>query len=253
MDILGIDIGGSGIKGAIVDTTKGVLKTERHRIPTPQPATPEAVIDTVDEIIDFFKWNAPVGCGFPSAIVDEVVMTASNIDEGWLGKNASIEITKNTGCPTHLINDVDAAGFAEVTYGAGKGVKGTIMMVAAGTGIGTALFHDGELFPNTELGHLILHGDIAEKYAANSARKRENLSWKEWGGRFNEYLNHVDFLFWPDLFIMGGGVSKHHEEYFKYFDIRPKIVPAKMRNEAGIIGAALYAQLKEFPDGKASS
>lgn len=247
MEILGIDIGGSGIKGAIVDTTKGVLLTERHRIATPQPATPSAVIDTVDEIIDHFNWNAPVGCGFPSAIVDEVVMTASNIDKGWLGKNASVEITKNTGCPAHLINDVDAAGLAEVTYGAGKGVSGKVLMIAAGTGIGSALFHDGQLFPNTELGHLILHGDIAEKYAANSARKREELSWEEWGGRFSEYLNHVDFLFWPDLFIMGGGVSKYHEEYFKYFDIRPEIVPAQMLNEAGIIGAALYAQLKEFP------
>jgi len=245
MEILGIDIGGSGIKGAIVDTTKGVLLTERYRLPTPQPATPEAVIDTVDEVIAFFNWKAPVGCGFPAAIVDEVVMTASNIDNGWLGKHASEEITKNTGCPAHLINDVDAAGLAEVAYGAGKGVAGTVIMVAAGTGIGTALFRDGRLFPNTELGHLILKEGAAEDYAANSVRKNEELSWEEWGGRFNEYLNHLDFLLWPDLFIMGGGVSKNHEEYFKYFKLRPKIVPAEMLNEAGIIGAALNAQLKE--------
>ncbi len=247
MEILGIDIGGSGIKGAIVDTSEGVLLTERQRIATPQPATPAAVIDTVDEIIDFFRWSAPVGCGFPAAIVDEVVMTASNIDDGWLGKNASVEITKNTGCPAHLINDVDAAGLAEVTYGAGKGVNGSVIVVAAGTGIGTAIFHNGNLFPNTELGHLKLNGKIAEKYAANSVRKNEELTWEQWGYRFNEYLNHLDFLFWPNLIIMGGGVSKYHEEYFKYFKLRPKIVPAKMKNNAGMIGSALYAQLKEFP------
>ncbi len=247
MEILGIDIGGSGIKGAIVDTTKGILLTERQRIATPQPATPAAIIDTVDEIIDFFNWNAPVGCGFPAAIVDEVVMTASNIDKDWLGKNASVEITKNTDCPAHLLNDVDAAGVAEVTYGTGKGVMGTVIMVAAGTGIGSAVFRDGELIPNTELGHLKMHGDIAEKYAANAARKREELNWAEWGSRFNEYLNHLDFLFWPDLFIMGGGISKYHQEYFKYFQLRSKIVPAQMKNDAGIIGAALHAQLKEFP------
>ncbi len=245
MEILGIDIGGTGIKGAIVDTTKGELLTERKRIDTPQPATPEAVVKTVDAVIDFFNWKGIVGCGFPAAIVNEVVMTASNIDDSWLGRNAAEEITKDTGCPTHLINDVDAAGVAEITYGAGKGKPGTVIMVAAGTGIGSALFRDGRLFPNTELGHLKMKGTIAEKWAANSIRKKENLSWEEWGKRFNKYLHHLDFLFWPDLIIMGGGVSKYHEEYFKYFDIRPPIVPAQMKNHAGIIGAAIHAQLKE--------
>ncbi|MEQ9425787.1 MAG: ROK family protein [Cyclobacteriaceae bacterium] len=246
MEILGVDIGGSGIKGAIVDTAKGILLTDRHRIATPQPATPSAVVETVDEIIDFFNWKGIVGCGFPAAIVNDVVMTASNIDKSWLGVNAATEIIKNTGCPTHLINDVDAAGVAEIKYGAGKGIKGSVMMVAAGTGIGTALFYDGRLFPNTELGHIRMEdGKIGEHYAANSVRKKKELTWEEWAKRMNKYLKMVDFLFWPELIILGGGVSKYHHEFFEYFDVRPPVVPAEMRNKAGIIGAAYYAEYKE--------
>jgi len=247
MKILGIDIGGSGIKGAIVDTEKGELVSERYRIETPQPATPKAVIDTVLDVVRFHSWEGPVGCGFPAAVVNSVVMTATNIDDSWIGMNAASEIKYITGCPTHLINDVDAAGLAEVLFGAGKGVKGSILMVAAGTGIGTALFHDGRLFPNTELGHLRMkNGMISERFAANSIRKDQDLTWNEWAKRLNSYLNLLDDLFWPELIIFGGGVSKSHEEFFQYLDVRPRIVPAKMKNDAGIIGAAVNARIKEL-------
>lgn len=242
MNILGIDIGGTGIKGAIVDTKEGQLITERHRIPTPQPATPEAVIDTVEKIVAEFDWHGPIGCGFPAAVKHEIVKTAANIDKSWLGKNAAEKIEKDTGCPTHLVNDVDAAGFAEMTFGAGKNKQGTVIMVAAGTGIGTAIFINGMLLPNTELGHLFLNNMEAEHYAANSIREKEDLSWEQWGKRFNEYLQHIELLFWPDLIIMGGGVSKKFDQYQQYFDLDVDVVPAQNRNNAGIIGAALAAE-----------
>jgi len=242
MNVLGIDIGGSGIKGAIVDTTEGKLITDRHRIATPQPATPTAVIETVEKLVAEFDWHGPIGCGFPAAVKHEIVKTAANIDKSWIGVNAAAKIEQDTGCPTHLVNDVDAAGFAEMKFGAGKNNKGTVMIVAVGTGIGTAIFTEGRLLPNTELGHLFLHGMDAEHYAANSVREKEDLDWEEWGKRLNEYLNHLELLFWPDLIILGGGVSKKFDHYSKYFDLDAKIVPAQNRNNAGIIGAALAAQ-----------
>jgi polyphosphate glucokinase len=242
MEILGVDVGGSGIKGAIVDTEKGELITERFRIPTPQPATPQAVIETIEEIINKFNWNGPVGCGFPAAVVNEIVRTATNIDDSWIGVNASEQIQKATGCPTHLVNDVDAAGYAEVEFGAGKGEKGTIFMAAFGTGIGTAVFTNHELVPNTELGHMKLNGMIAENYTANSVRENEELSWEVWGKRVNEYLKEVEFLFWPDLIIIGGGVSKEFDFFKEYLNLNTKVVPAATRNHAGIIGAALAAK-----------
>ncbi len=242
MKVLGIDIGGTGIKGAIVDTKKGELITDRHRIPTPQPATPKAVLNTVKELIEEFDWHGPVGCGFPAAIINETVMTASNIDDSWIGLNAGKKIEKKTGCPVHIVNDVDAAGYAEMQFGAGKNVPGTVMVIAAGTGIGTALFRDGKLVPNTELGHIPLHGDSAEKYASNAVRKNEGLSWEEWTSRFNEYLQLVEFLFWPELIILGGGISKKSEDYLHLLKTRAKLVPAKMLNNAGIIGAAVGAE-----------
>ena len=244
MEVLGIDIGGTGIKGAIVDTKEGTLVTERHRIATPQPATPKAVIETVEEIIKEFDWHGPIGCGFPAAVKHEVVKTAANIDKSWLGMNASAQIEKDTGCPTHLVNDVDAAGFAEMNFGAGKNNNGTVIIVAAGTGIGTAIFIEGKLLPNTELGHLYLNNMEAEHYAANSIREKEELNWEDWGLRLNEYLHHLELLFWPDLFILGGGVSKKFELYEQYFDFEADIVPAANRNNAGIIGAALSAQIE---------
>jgi len=242
MKILGIDIGGSGIKGAIVNTKKGKLITERHRIPTPDPATPEAVINTVIELVKEFNWKGPIGCGFPAAVRHEIVVTASNIDESWIGMNASEAIEKATGCKTHLVNDVDAAGMAEMKFGAGRKQKGTTIMAAAGTGIGTALFIDKKLVPNTELGFVWVNGMAGEHYAANSVRKSENLSYEEWASRLNEYFQRLEYLFWPDLFILGGGISKDFEKYEKYFDLNTPLVPAESRNYAGIIGAALAAK-----------
>jgi polyphosphate glucokinase len=245
MEILGIDVGGSGIKGAIVDTQKGELITERYRISTPKPATPHAVIEVIEEIIKNFEWHGPVGCGFPAAVKNEVVKTASNIDDSWIGVNASAQIEKKTGCPTHLVNDVDAAGFAEMEFGAGKRLFGTIFMANFGTGIGSAVFHNQQLVPNTELGHIPLHGGPAEDYAANSIRKKEELSWKKWGGRVNEYLQLVEELFWPDLIIIGGGVSKKFKKFKPYLNLQAEVVPAVSRNHAGIIGAAFSVSAKQ--------
>ncbi|MEQ8582868.1 MAG: ROK family protein [Marinoscillum sp.] len=242
MKILGIDIGGTGIKGGIVDTKKGELITERHRIATPDPATPAAVIETVIELVKEFNWNGPIGCGFPAAVRHDIVVTASNIDKSWIGMNAAKAIQKATGCPTHLVNDVDAAGMAEMKFGAGKNQKGVTLMVAAGTGIGTALFIGKHLVPNTELGFVHVKGMPGEHYAANSVRKSEDLSWQEWAERLNEYFKKLEFLFWPDLFILGGGVSKDFDSYKQYFTLDTQLVPAESRNHAGIIGAALAAK-----------
>src|SRR6056297_4062016 len=239
MEILGIDVGGSGIKGALVDPNKGKLLTDRYRIPTPKPATPAAVIHTIEKVIEHFDWKGAVGCGFPAAVKNEIVKTASNIDNSWIGVNASAQIEQKTGCPTHLVNDVDAAGYAEAEFGAGKGRLGTIFVAAFGTGIGTALFHNQQLVPNTELGHLPMHGMVAEDYAANSVREKNSLSWEEWGARVNEYLQLIESLIWPDLIIIGGGISKNFKEFGSYIDVESEVVPAESRNHAGIIGAAL--------------
>ena len=242
MKILGIDVGGSGIKGAIVDSKTGELITERYRIETPQPATPQAVVDTIIAIIKNFDWHGVIGVGFPAAVRHEIVKTASNIDKSWIGVNAAKQIEEATGCPTHLVNDADAAGLAEMKFGAGRKQKGVTMVVTVGTGIGTSLFTKKKLVPNTELGFIHIKGIAGEHYAANSVREREELSWEEWGGRFNEYLHRLEQLFWPDLFIIGGGVSKHFHKYSKYFDIDTEVIPAESRNFAGIIGAALAAK-----------
>jgi polyphosphate glucokinase len=244
MEILGIDVGGSGIKGGIVDTQQGELITERYRIDTPKPAVPSSMIETIEAIIRNFDWQGSVGCGFPAAVKNEIIKTASNIDNSWIGVNASARIEEETGCPTHLVNDVDAAGYAEVEFGAGKDRYGTIFMAAFGTGIGTAVFHNQQLVPNTELGHIPMHGMAAEEYAANSIREQNDLSWEEWGGRVNEYLQLIEALFWPDIIIIGGGVSKDFHEFKAYLDLDTEVVPAESRNHAGIIGAALAATAK---------
>jgi len=230
MEILGVDIGGSGIKGAPVNVVSGEMLTERHRIETPQPATPEAMTDVVAEIINHFDWKGPVGCGFPAVVKHEIALTAANIDKSWIGVNVADMINLKTGNAVHVSNDVDAAGWAEIQFGAGKGKSGLVLVLALGTGIGSCLFMDGVQVPNTELGHLLMHGDIAEKYAANSARKREDLDWASWGQRLNEYVNYVESLFYPDLIIVGGGVSKHYQEFFPYISCRAELVPAEMRN-----------------------
>lgn len=242
MEILGIDIGGSGIKGAIVDTEKGEFTVDRHRIPTPQPATPDAVTDTVAEIVQHFEWNGPIGCTFPAIIKQGVAHSAANVDDAWIGTDAQRLIQRKTGDPVLIMNDADAAGIAEMQFGAGRGNDGTVILLTVGTGIGSAIFQRGVLLPNTELGHIYLsNGKEGENYAADSVRKDKDLSYKKWGKRLNKYLQHVDFIFSPDLIIIGGGVSKKYKKYFKYIDIKADLVPAQLRNHAGIIGAAFAA------------
>ncbi|MBW2475398.1 MAG: ROK family protein [Deltaproteobacteria bacterium] len=242
MDILGIDIGGSGIKGAPVDLNQGVLVAERLRIATPQPATPDAVADTVGRIIRHFNWTGPVGCGLPSVVQNGVARTAANIDSSWIGTDVRTLLSQRTGCPVTVINDADAAGIAEMRFGAGRGRNGTILMVTVGTGLGTALFRNGTLVPNTELGHLLLNGKVAEKYASAAAREDLGLSYETWAKRLDLYLHQLQSLFWPDLFILGGGISKKHEKFFPFLTIDTEFLPAVLRNQAGIVGAALAAR-----------
>jgi polyphosphate glucokinase len=241
MHILGIDIGGSGIKGAPVDVTTGEILQERVRIPTPQPSRPEAVAEVVAELARSFNWSGPIGVGFPALVRHGVVWTAANISKKWVGTNAEDLFTQATGCPTTVLNDADAAGIAEMTFGAGRGRKGSTFIITIGTGLGTALFIDQTLVPNLEFGHMILDGQDAELFASDATRKREDLSWKKWGKRFNRYLEELERLFSPDLFILGGGVSKTAHKFLPYLNVKAEVVPAKLLNQAGIIGAALYA------------
>jgi len=239
MEIFGIDIGGSGIKGAPVDIEKGQLLAERIRIHTPQPSTPQAIGNVVKQLLNEFKWKGNVGCGFPAVVRDGVVRTASNIDKKWIGTPVNKLFGDKSGLKFHVINDADAAGYAEVKFGAGKDRKGVIMIVTVGTGIGSAIFVDGQLVPNTELGHVYLKGMEAEDYTSDATRKKEDLSWSKWGKRFNKYLQHLEMLFWPDLIIIGGGVSKKHQKYMDNIQLNCEVVEAKLLNHAGIIGAAL--------------
>jgi polyphosphate glucokinase len=240
--ILGIDIGGSGVKGAIVDTKKGVLLTERYRIPTPQPATPEAVAKVIAKISNHFQWKGPIGVGFPGVIQQGIARTAANVDDSWIDKNLNKLFSKATGCKVHVVNDADAAGMAEVKFGAGKGVKGTIILITVGTGLGTVIFTNGKLVPNLEFGHLMLHGADAELYASDAARSKNDMDWDTWAGRFNEYLLRIEELTWPDKIIIGGGASKKGEKFFPFLSTKAPVVPAKLMNEAGIVGAALVSK-----------
>lgn len=239
MQVLGIDIGGSGIKGAPVNIETGEMLAERFRIPTPQPAKPKAVAKTMAEIAAFFEWDGPIGCGFPGVAQQGVIRTAANVHKNWVNADAAALFSEKTGCAVSVVNDADAAGLAEMTFGAGKGMKGVVLLVTIGTGLGTSLFSDGILLPNTELGHIEIGGKDAEKIASDAARKREELSWKKWGKRLNTYLTHLEALVWPDLIILGGGVSKKYEKFMPYLNVNAEIVTAETFNHAGIIGAAL--------------
>jgi polyphosphate glucokinase len=239
MHVLGIDIGGSGIKGAPVDVKKGVMLTERYRIPTPQPAKPKSVAKTVAEIAKHFEWEGPIGCGFPAVVQHGITRTAANVDDKWIGTDAAALFRKATGCPVKVINDADAAGLAEMTFGAGQGRMGVVLLVTIGTGLGTSLFTDGILLPNTELGHIEIDCKDAELLASDAARKRDDLSWKKWGKHLDTYLDRLENLIWPDLIILGGGVSKRHDKFAPYLTVKAEIVIAETFNEAGIIGAAL--------------
>lgn len=247
MAILGIDIGGSGVKGAPVDTVAGELLEERHRVPTPQPSDVASVIDAVTEVAGHFEGYERVGVTFPGVVVDGVTRTAANVDKSWLDAPAAQLFADRLGVPATVLNDADAAGMAEVAFGAGRGQRGLIMMLTFGTGIGSALFLDGTLIPNTEFGHLELDGHDAELRAADRAREVEDLSWEHWATRVQDYLRHVEMLLSPRLFIIGGGVSKKSDKFFPLIDIKTPLVPATLLNNAGIIGAAVTAQLAATP------
>ncbi len=244
MEILGIDIGGSGIKGAPVNIVRGTLTHDRLRIPTPSHGRPSDVADVVRILADAFEWNGPIGLTMPGRVKQGVMHTAANIDDRWIGVDASALFTRATGCAATVLNDADAAGVAEMAFGAGRQAKGIILMLTFGTGIGSALFVDGTLVPNTELGHLELQSGTAEGYAAASVRKREKLSWRSWARRVQEYLAHVEFLFAPDLIIVGGGVSRPKKvpKFMPHLTTSARLVPAQLQNEAGIIGAACAAR-----------
>jgi len=248
MYVLGVDIGGSGIKGAVVDTLTGELITERHRIETPQPATPEAVAEVLRQLVEHFDWRGPIGCGFPAAIQQGVARTASNIAQSFIGTNIDRLFSKVTNCPCFSVNDADAAGMAEMQFGEGAGQKGVVLMVTVGTGLGTALFSDGVLLPNTELGHIFLDNGLeAEAYASDAVRKLEDLGWKAWSKRFNAYLLQMEKLFWPDLILLGGGASKKFDKFESQLSLSVPVKPAAFLNQAGIVGAAVYARTKTAP------
>jgi len=241
-EALGIDIGGSGIKGAIVNLETGELLTERVRLPTPEAAKPEAVARVVSDLVETLHWRGVIGCGFPAVVRHGIALTAANIHKNWIGMDVNRLFSEATGCSTYTLNDADAAGIAEMRFGVGReNARGVVIMLTLGTGIGSAIFTDGQLVPNTEFGHLKIRGKDAEWRASDAARKRKKLTWKKYAKRLQEYLTEMENLFWPDLFIIGGGLSKQADKFLPLLEIRTKIVPAQLQNQAGIIGAALYA------------
>ena len=239
----GIDIGGSGIKGAPVDLATGEFAADRVRIPTPQPSTPDAVASVLADLVSSYNLpkDAPVGVTFPAIVKRGVAYSAANVDDSWIGTDVAAVVREATGRKALVANDADAAGYAEVAYGAAKGVQGLVMVITLGTGIGSALIYDGVLVPNAELGHLEIDGFDAETRASSGVREREGWSFEEWAPRLQRYFSHVEFLFSPDLFVVGGGVSKKHKEFLPLLDLKTPIVPAKLRNAAGIVGAAALA------------
>ena len=243
MQSFGIDIGGSCVKGAPVDLDTGELVGERHRIPTPQPSTPDAVSAVAGDVVGHFGWQGPVGCTFPAVVQHGVARTAANVDKAWIGTDieAAVGAAIGEGVRVVAVNDADAAGLAEARYGAARDRKGVVIVVTLGTGIGSALLVDGLLVPNTELGHLEVDGAEAEDRASDAAREREDLGWHEWADRVERYLQELEKLFSPDLIVVGGGVSKKSDKWLHHVDLRTEIVPAGLLNTAGIVGAALRA------------
>ena len=239
---LGIDIGGTGMKAAPVDLDRGELTAERYRIDTPQPATPEAMAQVVKELVEHFEWTGVIGAAMPTVVRHGVVYSAANIDESWIGTDADALFTSASGCDVAVLNDADAAGVAEMTFGAGRGRTGVVIVLTFGTGIGSGVFVDGHLVPNTELGHIEIDGLDAEARAAASARKRDDLSWEQWTVRVNRYLVEVVKLFSPELIIVGGGASKRAHTWIPLLDVDTEVVVASMANNAGIVGAALSAR-----------
>jgi len=244
MEVLGIDIGGSGIKGAPVDLETGEIVTERYRLPTPVKAKPDDVAEVLTEIVQHFNWKGPVGVGFPAVIRHGIAHTAANVHKSWIGTNAEELFTSHAGVPTFVLNDADAAGLAEMRFGIGRErSRGVVILITLGTGLGTAIFVDGKLVPNTELGHLVIRGKDAERRASDAARQRKELSWEQWSERLDEYLLYLEKLFWPDLFILGGGISKQSHKYVPLLHLQTEVAIASLLNQAGIVGAALYAEM----------
>ncbi|MFE7760345.1 polyphosphate--glucose phosphotransferase [Streptomyces sp. NPDC057438] len=244
MHIFGVDIGGSGIKGAPVDLDLGDLADERHKVLTPHPATPDAVADGVKEVVDHFGWTGPVGITFPGVVTGgATIRTAANVDKSWIDVDARALLSERIGgLPVTVVNDADAAGVAEIQFGAGRDRQGTVILLTFGTGIGSAVFSDGVLLANTELGHLELHGHDAETRASTKAKEDHELTWEHWAKRVTKYLAHVEMLFSPELFIIGGGVSRKSAKFLHLIEgIRAEIVPAQLQNNAGIVGAAMRA------------
>ncbi len=241
MITLGIDIGGSGIKGALVNVVTGELTSERIRIDTPQPSTPENCAQVVTELVQQLNYSGPIGVTFPAVVRHGVTLTAANVDKRWINYDEQKLLQQVTGQRVIVLNDADAAGVAEVAFGAGQGVPGTVAMFTFGTGIGSAFFIDGVLFPNTEFGHLVIRDKDAEKRASAKAKEDKDLSWKDWAERVNEFFVEIDKLFTPDLIIIGGGLSKKFDKFGKLLESNAQIVPAKFLNDAGIIGAAMAA------------
>ena len=240
MDVLGVDIGGSGIKAAPVDVTEGALTQERVKVLTPQPAKPKAVAEVVRGLVAQFGWSGKAGITFPGVVTNGVIRTAANLDPAWIGVDARDLFGSATGLEVQVINDADAAGLAEMRVGAGAGQQGTVVMLTFGTGIGSALFINGVLVPNTEFGHIEIRGKDAEKRASERAREAQDLDWAQWAGRVDEYMSHLEALLWPELFIVGGGVSRKSGKFLPLLGgLRARVVPAKMLNDAGIVGAAL--------------
>lgn len=244
MHIFGVDIGGSGIKGAPVDLDRGELAEERCKVLTPHPSTPDSVADGVKEVVEHFGWTGPVGITFPGVVTGgSTIRTAANVDKGWVDVDARALLGERLGgLPVTVLNDADAAGVAEMTFGAGRGRRGTVILLTFGTGIGSAVFAEGVLVPNTELGHLELNGHDAEKHASTKAKDDHELSWEHWAHRVQKYLAHVEMLFSPELFIIGGGVSRKSHRFLHLIKgIKAEMVPAELQNNAGIVGAAMRA------------
>ena len=240
--ILGIDIGGSGMKAAVVDVVSGEIVSDKHRIDTPKPATPEAMGEVAAALVDHFEWTGPVGVGFPGVIQNGFVRTAANLHDSWVDIDGDALFTKACGCDVVMVNDADAAGLAEVKFGAGAGVGGVVILATLGTGIGSAIFTDGKLVANSEFGHLMMDGKIAEDRASSRAKDDNDMSYKEWGGELEDFLQEMEKLFWPNLFILGGGISKSFHKFEEHLSkVRTPVKPAERLNRAGIVGAALAA------------
>lgn len=240
MHALGIDVGGTGIKANIVDTKTGEFLREKYKIKTPNPADPNSIIECLKGIVDHYKWNnQPIGVGFPSVISNGISKTASNIDQQFIGYPINQNFSAALGCPVKVVNDADVAGIAEIKFGSNINKNGLVILITLGTGIGSALFFNGTLIPNTEMGHLLYKKSVFEKYASNSARTSKKLSWQKWGKELNVYLNHLSLILSPNLILIGGGVSKYFDEYKNYLTVDTEIRRATLLNEAGILGAAM--------------